>query len=180
MTGRDGEWVGGWNATKRRVDLGQVIGDNLILQSMKPVKKDKGRVQEASALSHLSWCWYWLASLFKKKKKCPKYPHWLKISRIFGRGSQDLNWATHHPHYMSLTFSQLWRASLQVPEHTNLIPSQGHCTHCHSGTFFPQLLSRLASAYHLFFSSTVRPTGVEQSRLRNCGTSQEEDVRKDF
>lgn len=54
MTGRDGEWVGGWNATKRRVDLGQVIGDNLILQSMKPVKKDKGRVQEASALSHLS------------------------------------------------------------------------------------------------------------------------------
>lgn len=45
--------MGGWNATKRRVDLGQVKGDNLILHSVKPVK-DKGRVQEASALSHLS------------------------------------------------------------------------------------------------------------------------------
>jgi len=50
MTGRDG----GWNATKRRVGLGQVTGDSLILQSVKPVKKGKGRVQEASALSHLS------------------------------------------------------------------------------------------------------------------------------
>ena len=46
-------WVGGWNATERRVDLGQGKGDNLILHSVKPVK-DKGRVQEASALSHLS------------------------------------------------------------------------------------------------------------------------------
>lgn len=38
----EGWWAGGWNATRRRVDLGQVTGDNLILQSMKPVKKDEG------------------------------------------------------------------------------------------------------------------------------------------